>query len=423
MSDKDGEVPEKPHVTIDAEPTTKKEHKDKKPHKKSSDKKSKDRKESNSEKHSKSKSSSKHSRNNIDEPSEMSESPTDIISNPVVVTGKEYNIREGEIIYQSTASIINKTKTIAGNVYITYKALIFSSRQVRPSFFVELLWTDTKEVKKTHRRGYDKSVTFVMPDSNVIFTAVKDRDSILKFAYLIMKSVTSNSPTCGFLAKNDEAEVVWKINVLKAPHVYEDVVTMKFSQVFEKFRAADILNDMAIACGAHEYVASNWKSSDGLFRNVAFTQPILNPPSVSASQLLRKSGHAFIFESNYVFSRASAPNFLQMQLQFYCKEDGDNTQFRGAFILEWNKEITDKEFVEAAVMRMARMYYYYLKSIICGEKFNESLYEGKWRLHQPYVFTIISLIVAIISIIVLPTDTNWYVILLSFVIVVLFFYL
>lgn len=391
---------------------------------------------------------------------EMSEtSEMEIVSQPELVTGKEYPMRKDEIIYTTSAQLLNRSKSTSGDIYITHNALVFASRQVRPSFYVELLWPNVKELKRTHRRGYDKSITITLADSHVIFTSVKDRDSFMTFTRMIKKSYKSiklntsnndnvnnnnnkdenessseaaelnnkNSPTIlpatyGFIAKNDAADVVWKINVLKAPHVFEDTVNVKFQQVFEKFRAADILNDMAIDCGAHDYVASSWKSSDGLTRNVSFIQPMLNPPSVMTKQILRKSGNASVLESSYVFSRASAPSFLSMNMQVYCKEDGDNTQLRGAFILEWNKETWDKEFVEAAVTRMARMHYFYLKSVISGEKFNESLYEGKWRFHQPYVLTIISLICTIISVIILPTDTNWYNILAAFCVIVLFFY-
>ena len=381
---------------------------DKKQHKKSSGEKSL-------------KSKSSRSKISKDEYSSIGEGLQEMISSPETVTGKEYNIRQDEIIYQGAGSIINKNKVVNGNIYITNKALIFSSRQVRPSFYVELLWNKITEIKKMHRRGYDKSVIIVQESVVVIFTALKDRDSFLKFANLILKAQNPNCPTYGFLAKNDEAEVVWKINVLKAPHVLEDTVTMKFSKIFQKFKKGDILNDMATAGGALEYAASNWKPYDGLSRNVSFTQPMLNPPSVSSNQSLRKSGNAFVLESTYSFSRISAPNFLQMQLQFYCREDGENSQLRGAFNLEWNKEITDKEFVEAAVIRMARMYFYYLKSIMCGEKFNESLYEGKWRLHQPYVLSIIALVITLLSIIVFPADTNWYSIMSGFIMVVFFF--
>lgn len=427
------------------------------PASKSSEKKQKKEKKKKDEKD---RSKSRKSQKGISMQDEVSEtSEMEIVSQPELVSGKEYPMRQDEIIYTTSAQLLNRSKSTSGDIYITHKALVFASRQVRPSFYVELLWPNVKEIKRTHKRGYDKSITITLADSHVIFTSVKDRDTFMTFTRMIKKSYKSiklnqsnndNIPTSnnneteatnndtnkitnenkstvlpstyGFIAKNDAAEVVWKINVLKAPHVFEDTVNVKFQQVFEKFRAADILNDMAIDCGAHEYVASSWKSGDGLSRNVSFIQPMLNPPSVMTKQILRKSGNAAVLESSYVFSRASAPSFLSMNMQIYCKEEGDTTQLRGAFILEWNKETWDKEFVEAAVTRMARMHYFYLKSVISGEKFNESLYEGKWRFHQPYVLTIISLICTILSVIILPTDTNWYNILAAFCVIVLFFY-
>ena len=450
MSDKESED------SVTAAEPKKTETETEPPASKSSEKKQKKEKKKKDEKEKSKKGKSQKAASTQDEFSETSE--MEIVSQPELVSGKEYPMRQDEIIYTTSAQLLNRSKSTSGDIYITHKALVFASRQVRPSFYVELLWPNVKEIKRTHKRGYDKSITISLADSYVIFTSVKDRDSFMTFTRMIKKSyksikvsssnndninnnnetdnanenndsnknsndkITRLPATYGFIAKNDAAEVVWKINVLKAPHVFEDTVNVKFQQIFEKFRAADILNDMAIDCGAHEYVASSWKSGDGLSRNVSFIQPMLNPPSVMTKQILRKSGNAAVLESSYVFSRASAPSFLSMNMQVYCKEDGDTTQLRGAFILEWNKETWDKEFVEAAVTRMARMHYFYLKSVISGEKFNESLYEGKWRFHQPYVLTIISLICTILSVIILPTDTNWYNILAAFCVIVLFFY-
>ena len=397
------------------------------------DKKKKDKKKDTPDKSSKPKPSKAY--RDIDEPSETSEA--EIVSQPVTVTGKNYQMEKDEIIYATSAQILNRSKAIGGDIYITHKALVFCSKQIRPSFYVELLWPDIKEIKRSHKRGYDKSITISLTDSHVIFASIKDRDSFMIFSRMIKKSyktIKSNAPqtnmrspnrlpsTYGFIAKNDDAEVVWKINVLKAPHVFEDMVTVKFQTIFEKFRSGDMLNEMVTACGGHEYVTSSWRSGDGLSRNVSFTQPMLNPPSVAGKQMLRKSGNAAVFESQYVFSRASSPNFLSMNMQIYCKQEGDNTQLRGAFILDWDKETWDKEFVEAAVIRMGRMHYYYVKSAISNESFNVSAYEGKWRLHQPYVLTIISLVATILCIIVLPKNTNWYSILAAFCVVALFFY-
>jgi uncharacterized membrane protein len=54
------------------------------------------------------------------------------------------------------------------------------------------------------------------------------------------------------------------------------------------------------------------------------------------------------------------------------------------------------------------MNFYFLKSSFSGEQFNIAKYEGKWRVHQPYVLVILGLLLLIAGVIVLPADADWY---------------
>jgi hypothetical protein len=237
----------------------------------------------------------------------------------------------------------------------------------------------------------------------------KDRDLLSFHMSVIHHSHTSPVHTYGFSRKVDDAEVSRRIHLLKAPHVLEEQIARKFDDLVNLLKEDRLTEDILTSCGCTDVIISPWTvTPHGISRGVQYAQSMTQNCSVSAVQTLTKSGNECTFETASSFSRLSSGRFLVTTTQYYFKEDGDNVKFRGAYRLDWATDTWDKEFVAATVGRSARMNFYFLKSRFSGEQFNIAKYEGKWRMHQPYVLVIIGLLLLVALVILLPADADWY---------------
>ena len=320
----------------------------------------------------------------------------------------------------SVQATVPEMKNAPGYAMITHEALWFQSKQMRNGL-LKVRWQNAKEVSKMRKKGLDKAVRVGMGNEQIILNGLKDRDAFLFFARLELRLARSAIQTFGFVRKGDE-EVSTRITTMKAPHVFEDSVTLALGEILAKLREGTLINDMLTACGCSDVVPLKWeKTKNGIERMVSYVHPMMQNADVKSVQTLMKSGRICVLEMTETFSRPSIGEFLESNVQFYFKEEDGVVNFRGAYGLAWNKEPWDKEFVEAAVSRVNRMSFYYLKSKFSGETFNVSKYEGKWRMHQPYVLVIGALVLLILCVLILPVDTDWFRIIGGFVVLVFFF--
>lgn len=307
---------------------------------------------------------------------------------------------------------------VPGDFYFTHEKLHFIPR--REKWMIAIMWSQIKKIQKINR-GLDKGLE-VSAGQNVQFFQVRDRDLVLSYIKLMMQALPRENKTFGFNTK-DDVEVVKRLTRLKAPHVFDDTVSASLQDIITLLKSPDVITEYYALCGLTDVVVSNWsKDKDGLTRSVQYTQRMFQSLSVSATHAIMKSGDTLAFEVLCKFTRPSAPLFLQMNLQLFFRQDGDTTSYRGAYALDYTMDTWDKEFVEAAVNRQVTILYHFLKAKINGESFDESLYFGQWRKHQPYVLVILALVVALLAMYILKRDANWYGYLFGSMLIVLFFY-
>jgi hypothetical protein len=181
---------------------------------------------------------------------------------------------------------------------------------------------------------------------------------------------------------------------------------------------------MIANCGGTDVLLSPWeKTQRGISRSVQWEQSLAQNSRVCATHTLMKIGEELTFEIVASYTRQSTGKFLETKSQYYFTEDGDTVTYKGAYQFQWETEIWDKEFVESTITRGARISFYFLKSKFSGETFDISKYEGKWKMHQPYVLIIIGLLLLVVGVIVLPADADWYKLLTGFLVLAAFVYL
>lgn len=297
-------------------------------------------------------------------------------------------------------------KNVSGHAIITHSAIWFHSKQMRCNL-IRIRWRFVREISDPQKKGLEKAVYIGVGNEHIIFNALKDRDTFLFLARLEFALARAKVQTYGFLRKGDE-EVATRITPLKAPHVIEDSVTMGLKEVVSKLREGALTTEMLTVCGLTNVAPLKWtKTKTGIQRIVSYTHPMSQVTDVACVQTLMKSGSVCVLETTSKFSRPAHGNFLTSNVQFYFKEDDGVVNMRGAYALTWDTETWDKEFVEAAVSRVNRMSFYFLKRKFSGENFNVAKYEGKWRMHQPYVLVIATLTIVILCVLILPVDTDW----------------
>jgi hypothetical protein len=311
-----------------------------------------------------------------------------------------------------------------GIIILTYEAFYFQSKTYQPPFLVQMHWPDIRGTTKGQRKGFDKSVTVNTRDNSITFGALKERDNLQYFIHLIRRSTAQPIQTFGFSKKSDDAEVMRRINVLKAPFVLKDSISQNLTEIISKLRDDSLTEAMLTACGCTGIVISQWvRTENGISRTVQYVQPLSQNANVSAVHTLMKSGSVCTYEIASSFSRVNSGKFLETQLQFHFKEASEKVDFRCAYVLEWLKDIWDKEFVASSVSRANRITFYYLQSTFSQKPFEVAKYEGKWSLHQPYVLVILGLIVGIVCVAVFPRDTDWYKLMAGMVVLAGLFYL
>jgi hypothetical protein len=316
------------------------------------------------------------------------------------------------------------SKNAPGTMLLTYEFFLFYTKSYQPPFFIRIYWPNIKEIGKGQRKNFDKSLTITTLDDAITFASLKDRDTLMSMIELVRRASAQPIQTYGFSKKDDDAEVIRRINVLKAPYVFKDSVSLNLTEIMSRLRDGSLAEAMLTACGCTGIVISPWeRTENGISRTVQYVQPMSQNANVSAVHTLMKSGSVGTFEIASSFSRVNSGKFLETQLQFYFKEASDQVDFRGAYVLEWLKDIWDKEFVEASVSRANRIMFYYLHSTFSQKPFEVAKYEGKWSLHQPYVLVIFGLIAIIICVGIFPRDTDWYKLIAGIIVLAALFYL
>lgn len=346
---------------------------------------------------------------------------TPVVTSKIEQLPPSFAPKPDSIILQAQCTLTDK-KNSAGCACLTGDACWFVPKTVKAPI-LKLKWENVTEVSKVRKKGADKSIRVSAEREHITFSSVKEREAFVFIARLSAKLAKSNIQSYGFLKKGDE-EVATRITAMKAPHVFEDSVTKGLNDIVTMLRDGSLVSDMLTACGCIDIVPSQWtKTKNGIERIVSYVQPMSQNSDVSAVQTLMKSGQVCVFEMTEKFSRPSVGMFLESNIQFYFKEDEGVVNFRGAYNLTWYNETWDMEFVQAAVSRVNRMNFYYLKSKFSGESFNVAKYEGKWRMHQPYVLVISTLVLLILCVLILPADTDWFGFMAGVMVLVLFFYM
>ena len=364
---------------------------------------------------------------------ELDKSESNLLANeppsppPPVVQSKIEQLPPGfapkqDSVILQVQCVLAEQKNLPGFALLTSDACWFISKQVKGRI-LKLKWENVTEISKMRKKGTDKVVRISADRNHITFGSIKERDTFVFLAKLALKLSKATVQTYGFMKKGDE-EVATRITAMKAPHVFEDSVSKDLNDILVMLRDGPLVTDMLAACGCIDIVPSQWtKTKNGIERMVSYVQPMSQNSDVTAVQTLMKSGHVCVFEMTEKFSRPSTGMFLESNIQFYFKEDEGVVNIRGAYGLGWYKETWDKEFVEAAVSRVNRMNFYYLKSKFSGESFNVAKYEGKWRMHQPYVLVISALVLLILCVLVLPSDTDWFRIIAGLCVLVFLFYM
>ncbi|OHT07655.1 hypothetical protein TRFO_24063 [Tritrichomonas foetus] len=331
------------------------------------------------------------------------------------------NPNKSEIILKVPCSVIFNNRNITGDLYLIRNQIRFIPRQIS-QWMLQINCKDITQIAKINRRSLEKGIEVTTSSSTLTFTSVHDRDNIVHYIKLLTDAQFRVNQSFGFLTK-DDTEVVKHLTVLRAPHVFEETFNSNLQDIITLLKKNETISEIYSICECTDVVFSGWsRNKDGLTRNVQYTQPMFQPLSVASVQTIMKSGDTLVFEINSKFSRTYAPKFLTMNFQLYFHQEGEITNYRGAYVID-SRDTWDKEFVEASIAHFVKIFYYYLKAKICDEQFNEADYEGEWRRHQPYVNLIIALLIALISINLFPKGTNWYGYFIGSLLIIGFFYL
>ena len=321
-------------------------------------------------------------------------------------------------IYRTACSYVAEKSQIQGECIFTHNSFVFIPKS-KKAWMMEIPWQNIATMVQMQKKT-EKGLQLVLGNQKTItLLQIKDRDMF--WAYVLL--LTKQAPSYGLTTK-DDTEVVRKLNVFRAPYAFEETIQANFNDVMKMMKSADLWNEALTIGGCNSVIISSWKKTkDGISRLVQYTQPLFQSASVSATQTLMKSGETGALELFLCLSRPSLQGFLHVPVQLYFKKEGENISYRCAYSLDWIHETWDKEFVEAAVGRLVRMNYHYIKSKILNQNFNESEFEGEWRKHQGFVLVLISLIIGIICVVFSPDDMNWYQVMAGFIAFVFFFVL
>jgi hypothetical protein len=288
-------------------------------------------------------------------------------------------------------------------------------------------WSDISDVSRCH--GKEKAVQIAAAKETLIFSSLRDREAgtqIIVRVSAMARTARGPLQTYGFSQTRDDTEVSRRIQELNVATLrLEETIPGKVTDLVQRLREDDHLTeDMIANCGGTDVLLSPWeKTQRGISRSVQWEQPLAQNSRVCATHTLMKSGEELTFEIVASYTRQSTGKFLETKSQYYFTEDGDTVTYKGAYQFQWETEIWDKEFVESTITRGARISFYFLKSKFSGETFNISKYEGKWKMHQPYVLIIIGLLLLVVGVIVLPADADWYKLLTGFLVLAAFVYL
>ena len=318
-------------------------------------------------------------------------------------------IKHAENVIYRTACWCTFTKgQFAGESIFTKNSLIFVQKG-NNGWVIEIQWQQILKMTLEQKRYNDKGITFELDNNNSIFlSAMKDRDVFWSYVLLLTNAVKNKKSSYGFIAK-DDAEVLKRLTILRAPHTMEELMPAHFSEVYKLLKTSDLWIDAMTMCGSKDIIVSRWqKIQDGVTRIIQFTHPMFQMTNISLVQKMMKSGKTSSLECFYTLSRILAQNFLQIPLQYFIQRDHKSLQFRCAYSLDWITETWDKEFVEEAMNRIFLMNFNYFKSKIMNKEFDRSSFEGQWKKHQPFVLVIVALILLILTLIISPDDVNWY---------------
>lgn len=325
-------------------------------------------------------------------------------------------VKKGSITIKHEENVIYKTSCwctftkgqFAGDTIFTKNSLIFVQKG-NSGWVIEIQWLQIIKMTQEQRKYNDKGIVFQLDNQNSIYlSAMKDRDLFWSYVLLLTNAAKSQNPSYGLISK-DEAEVVRRLTILRAPHTMEEMLNAHFNDVYKLLKSSELWNDALSICGCHDIIFGRWKKTqDGITRFIQYSHPMFQETSVTIVQKLMKSGKTASFECFMRLSRASAQNFLQIPIQYFIKREHKSLQYRCAYSLDWITETWDREFVEAAISRLISSNFNFIKSKIINEKFDQNSFEGQWKKHQPFVLVILALVIMLIIMIVSPSDVNWY---------------
>lgn len=308
----------------------------------------------------------------------------------------------------------------SGDCFFTTKALMFIPRSNNKAWMIEVNWKDISSIEKASKRAMDKGIELSIGDIKIIFTQMNNRNIFWDYIIFLSNIVQNQKPTYGF-NKRDDAEVVRRLTILRAPHAFDTVLNAELSDIITMLKSPELFTESLEIAGCNDVVAGSWnKTKDGIFRLIQYTQPLFQNTTVQQTQTLMKSGDTAVLELFLRLSRPSINGFLHVPMQFYLKKAGEKVSFRCAYSMDWINDVWDKEFVEAAVGRTIRVMFHYAESKANKSKFDESEFEGQWRKHQPFVLVIVGLLLLLLGVCVVPDSRAWYRALCGFIAIAMF---
>ena len=336
-----------------------------------------------------------------------------------------------DIIFKSTGSYTSiDNKTIQGEAFITQNSLIFIPKQGTFNRMIEIQLSEINQIAKINRRGFEKGIEVLIDNQSIIFSSFSQRDLMASYIKIISEASKRKNKSFGF-NNSDDAKVIKKISILRAPHVFEEVIeknetvkeVMSLQDIFKLLKAPEFITEFYTIFNFKDAVVSNWlKNKDGLTRVVCYSQPMFQPLSVSSNQNIMSSDNTLAFDMVSKFSRIGESNAIVMNLQLLFKQEEEKITFREAYSTDYNIELYDKEFIESSVSRQNKILFHFIKSKLTNNEFNEENYADQWAKHQTYVLIIISLLVVLFIIIFYPQNNNWYGYLFGAFLFIMFFY-
>ena len=332
------------------------------------------------------------------------EESSSTVANPSIFKSTNFDPPPKEsIVYQTPCTVYIEMKGLNGDLIITKESIIYISKQVKPTFKIEVFYDDVIKVTKVNKKGMDKGISITTNSGSVNYYGLKERFKILYF----IEICKYKGSTFGFNV-NDDAEVLQKITPLRSQQIIEKEISKPSCEILEELKAPNLLRQMYEECGCKNIRVSTWsKTKSGISRDVEYQVKILQDIDVTSTQRLMKSGETIALDIYSKYSMTSNSDFLNTHFQLLFKDNDDKITIRSAINFNWAQDPWNKELVFASILKMVKISFYFLECHFSEKEFSKNDYEGKWKKHKPYIITLVVLVVMLAMAIILPSDTNW----------------